>query len=99
VAGIATIDPATNVGDIMGEPSAHIGEGIFGPTRGGAAPRELLRQAGPVDPGDGGGHHAEPEMVGDRIGIAGLRPGTANFLLDLFGNRLPFSSAPWISVI
>jgi hypothetical protein len=39
VAGIAAIDPETNLGEIMGGRSAHIGEGLFGPTRGGVAPR------------------------------------------------------------
>jgi hypothetical protein len=34
VAGIVSIDPETHVGEIMRKGSAHIGEGIFGPTRG-----------------------------------------------------------------
>ncbi|WP_200389695.1 hypothetical protein [Thiocapsa imhoffii] len=82
MAGISAVDPETHVGEIMGERSAHIGDGIFGVTRGGITPRRGLRQADRVEPGDGGGDHAELEMVGDRIGIAGLRPGTADLLLD-----------------
>lgn len=61
MAGIAAVDPETHVGEIMGERSAHIGEGIFGPTRGGVAPRGGLLQAGRVEPGDGGGHHTKEE--------------------------------------
>jgi hypothetical protein len=90
VAGIAAIDPETPIGELMGERAAHIGEGIFGPTRGGVAPRGGLLQAGPVDPSDGGGHHAEVQMVGDRIGVAGLRLGTADLLLDFSKSGFDF---------
>jgi hypothetical protein len=83
LAGIAAIDPETHVGEIMRERSAHIGEGIFGSATGRKTPRGGLLQAGPVDSGDGGGHHAELEMVGDLIGGARLRMGTADILLDL----------------
>jgi hypothetical protein len=70
MAGIAAIDPETHVGEIMGERSAHIGEGLFGATCGGGAPRGGLLQSGPVDPGDGGGDRTELEVLGDRIGFA-----------------------------
>jgi len=82
-AGIAAIDPETHVGEIMGERSAHIGEGIFGAAPGGIAARRGLLQAGRIEPCDGGGRQTEVEMVGDRIGVAGLRLGTADLLLDL----------------
>jgi hypothetical protein len=66
----------------MGKRSAHIGEGIFGTASGGILSRGGLHQAGPVEPGDGGGRHAEIEVVGHRIGGAGLRLGTADLLFD-----------------
>ena len=36
-----------------------------------------------VDPGNGRCRHAEMQMIEHRIGIAGLRMGTADLLLDL----------------
>jgi hypothetical protein len=43
VAGIAAIDSETYVGEIMGERSAQICEGIFGATRGSVTPRGAAR--------------------------------------------------------
>jgi hypothetical protein len=82
VAGTPAIGPETDIGEIMRERSAHIGEGIFGAAPGGIPSRGGLRQAGPVEPGDGGGRHAEIEVVGNRIGGAGLRLGTADLLFE-----------------
>jgi hypothetical protein len=81
-AEIAAIDPDTHVGEIMRERSAHIGEGIFAAASGGIPSRGGLRQAGPVQPGDGGGRLAEIEMFGERIGRAGLRLSTADLLFE-----------------
>jgi hypothetical protein len=70
VAGIAAIEPETHVGEIVCERSAQIGEGMFGATRGGVAPLGcLLPLVHLVDPGDGGDHQTEIEMVVDRTGI------------------------------
>ena len=93
MAGIAAVDPETPAGEFMGERSAHIGEGLFGATRGGITPRGGLLQTGRLEPGDGSGHHAELEMVGDRIGIAGLRLGTADLLLDFSESGFDFPAS------
>jgi hypothetical protein len=52
VAGIAAIDPETDVAEIMGERSAQIGEGVLGSTRGGAVPHGDLLQAYPIGPNE-----------------------------------------------
>jgi hypothetical protein len=70
VAGTPAIDPETDVGEIMRKRSAHIGEGICGAATGRIVPRGDLLHAGRLEPGDGGGHDAEIELVGDRIGGA-----------------------------
>lgn len=36
-----------------------------------------------INPGQGGGHQAELEMIGDRIGGTGLAAGAADLLFDL----------------
>jgi hypothetical protein len=93
VAGIAAIDPETDIGEIMFERSAQIGEGIGGAT-GGITPRGSLLQAGRIQPGDGGGRHTEIEMVGDRIEGAGLRLGTADLLFDFSESGFDFPQSP-----
>lgn len=93
MAGIAGVNPETHVGEPMGERSAHIGEGLFGPARSGITPRGGLFHVGTVDPGDSGGHHAELEMVGDGIGVARLRLCATYLLLDFSESGFDFPAS------
>ena len=81
--GIVAIDTETLSCEVPGEGSSHVGESEFGGVFRRVSPGRGLVQMRGVDPGDGRCRHAEMQMIGHRVGIAGLRVGAADFLLDL----------------
>jgi hypothetical protein len=86
--------PETDIGEIIFERSAQIGEGRFGAATGGVTPCGSLLRAGRIQPGDRAGFQTEVEMVGDRIGGAGLRLGTADLLLGFSESGFGFPESP-----
>ena len=81
--GIVAIDTKTPSCELSGEGSSHVGEGEFGGVLRSVSPGGGVVQMRRVDPGEGRGDHAEMQMVGDRVGIAGLGVSAADLLLDL----------------
>lgn len=47
-----------------------------------------------IDPGQRCGHHAEMQMIGDRMGLSGLAVGATDVLLELFIAGLDFPASP-----
>ena len=81
--GPPAIATETLPAEVLCEPPPQVGEGIFGALRGRIPARRRVLQMRAVDPGDSGRRHAEIQVIGHGIGIAGLRLGTADLLLDL----------------
>ena len=80
--GPHAIDTETLTAEVLCEPAPEVGEGVFGALGGRIPARRCVLQMRAVDPGDGGRRHAEIQMIGHGIGIAGWRLGTADLLLD-----------------
>ena len=89
-AGIVAIDTKTLTREVVGEGSSHVGEGEFGGILRTIAPDRGLVQMRRVDPSNGGGYHAEVQVIGHRVGVAGLGVGAADLLLDLSETGLDF---------
>ena len=83
IIGDLAIDTETLAAEVLGECSPEVGECVFGPLGRSIATGRGFGQMRTVDPGHGRRRHAEIQMIGHRIGVAGLRLGTADFLLDL----------------
>jgi len=75
---------------MIGEGSSDICKGEFGGVLGSVSPDWRLMQMLGVDPNDGGCCHAEVQMIGDCVGVAGLGVSAADLLFDLSETGLDF---------
>ena len=73
-----------------GEGSSHVCESEFGGVLGSVSSDWGVVQVLGINPGNGGGGHAEVKMIGHRIGVAGLGMSAADLLLDLSETGLDF---------
>ena len=95
--GLAVIGPKPQkrIGEcfVCDEP-ADIGEGETGAAFDFMAALGVWRDTVCINPGHGGGHEAELEMIGDRIRRTGLAAGTADVLFDFLETGFNFPASP-----